>query len=352
MHRIKPEFVTKHFRTSHEQKLREIGQEVSRISNKVPRDDQWGSFFFACLNNTLLVQPSGYGKHFVAEMVMKAYSNLNIGKKVFFITRTGEKMEQHASKIEEHTGMRVQKLGRDYGSILDTTAEAIVCTHGYFKNAINDTISSNCMSLIVLDEALGIKQEHGEIISKINWTCNYNDRPRVFAISGPPRSTSTISIEYTIGKFCELLSVQPFWPELANETINQTYSLKLLGAVVKTLMIKNAQEIHWLDQNDENNAPNVDLPVDKLEVEDFDDISLSSSPSRLNSIQLEFSNYNNKNGVKSILRKMNDDSLRVKYMQNENFILALLMSPVDSSPESDTEDSSLSTLLMVSYTYA
>lgn len=64
------------------------GSAISRRSNLYPRNYQWRSYFFGCINNVLLCLPTGMGKTLIATMLMKAYHKRNPKKGQTFIVPT------------------------------------------------------------------------------------------------------------------------------------------------------------------------------------------------------------------------------------------------------------------------
>lgn len=70
------------------QEMVKNGNAVAARSSLNPRRYQWRSYFFACLQNTLLCLPTGMGKTLIANMLMKAYHQLNPEKAQVFVVPT------------------------------------------------------------------------------------------------------------------------------------------------------------------------------------------------------------------------------------------------------------------------
>lgn len=70
------------------QDLIDAGNAVASKSGLSPRRYQWRAFFFASFQNSLLCLPTGMGKTFIANMLMKAYKQRNQKKGQVFIVPT------------------------------------------------------------------------------------------------------------------------------------------------------------------------------------------------------------------------------------------------------------------------
>lgn len=70
------------------QQMIQFAKAVSERSNLDPRRYQWRSYFFSCLNNTLLCLATGMGKTLIANMLMYAYKQQNPGKGQVFVVPT------------------------------------------------------------------------------------------------------------------------------------------------------------------------------------------------------------------------------------------------------------------------
>lgn len=70
------------------QSMVEYASAVSTKALMSPRAYQWRAYFFACLHDTLLCLPTGMGKTFIANMLMKAYRVRNPTQGQVFIVPT------------------------------------------------------------------------------------------------------------------------------------------------------------------------------------------------------------------------------------------------------------------------
>lgn len=70
------------------QQMIQYGKAVSVRSHMDPRRYQWRSYFFACLNNSLLCLATGMGKTLIANMLMYAYRQRNPEKGQAFVVPT------------------------------------------------------------------------------------------------------------------------------------------------------------------------------------------------------------------------------------------------------------------------
>lgn len=138
----------------------DAGQFVSKKSNRQPRISQWKSFFFACLKNTMLVLPTGKGKTFIAEMLIKAYHDLNPGQIIVFVVPTIVLVDQQATNIEKNTGLKVQRRSGEHDGTTQWSSDFVcVCTPAMIVQAIEFgevLVSQTC--LMLFDEVIFSKK--------------------------------------------------------------------------------------------------------------------------------------------------------------------------------------------------
>lgn len=129
------------------------GLTVSQKSNLTPRTSQWRSFFFACLNNTLLVLPTGLGKTLIAELLIKAYRDLNPRQFIVFIVPNKVLVDQQAKDIEKNTNLKCHRRSGEHESVPLDPQFICVCTPAMLVQAINfNEILMSQICLLVLDE--------------------------------------------------------------------------------------------------------------------------------------------------------------------------------------------------------
>jgi hypothetical protein len=75
------------------QELVKAGTDMASRLKLTITDFQWRSFFFSCMNDTMLCLPSGMGKTFVASMVMKAYYQKNPTKGQVYVVSSNAQVK-------------------------------------------------------------------------------------------------------------------------------------------------------------------------------------------------------------------------------------------------------------------
>lgn len=211
------------------------GWAVSQKSNLTPRTSQWRSFFFACLNNTLLVLPTGLGKTLIAELLMKAYRDLNPGQYIVFIVPTIVLVDQQAKDIEKNTGIKCHRRSGEHESIPWNPEFICVCTPAMLVQAIefNEILMSQ-ISLLVLDEAHeanNLKSNYGKVVSKLNSATSVQ-RPRVLGLTASPSGTNKTDIMDNVESLCTKISALPYSPDRHSDELGQEVKCKYIETVV------------------------------------------------------------------------------------------------------------------------
>lgn len=192
------------------------GLSVSQKSNLTPRTSQWRSFFFACLNNTLLVLPTGFGKTLIAELLIKAYRDLNPGQFIVFIVPTIVLVDQQAKDIEKNTGLKCHRRSGEHETTPWSSEFICVCTPAMLVQAIefNEILMSQ-ICLLVLDEAHeanNSNSNYGKVVSKLSSATSVQ-RPRVLGLTASPSGTNKEHITEIVEALCIKLSALPYSPD-------------------------------------------------------------------------------------------------------------------------------------------
>lgn len=211
------------------QQMISSGLAVSQKSNLSPRTSQWRSFLFACVNNTLLVLPTGLGKTLIAELLIKAYRDLNPGQIIVFIVPTIVLVDQQAKDIEKNTGLKCHRRSGEHDSVPWNSEFICVCTPAMLVQAIefNEILMSQ-ICLLVLDEAHeanNSNSNYGKVVLKLD-SASAVQRPRVLALTASPSGTNKLNISEIVESLCGKLSALPYSPDCLSDELGQEVKCK------------------------------------------------------------------------------------------------------------------------------
>jgi ERCC4-related helicase len=203
------------------QEMVKAANSVAMRSNLNPRRYQWRAYFFACIQNVLLCLPTGMGKTLIANMLMKAYHQLNPNKAQIFIVPTIVLVEQQSTTIERNTGLKVQRRSGEHNNNAPWSANEIcVCTPAMLNQGIKKKqIDMSQISLLVFDEvheANSSLSEYGLVLPYIA-KCHAPHRPRVLALTASPSGANTKNIRECILELCSKMNALPFSPLVGDE---------------------------------------------------------------------------------------------------------------------------------------
>lgn len=208
---------------------------VSRKSNLTPRFSQWRSFFFAGLNNTLLVLATGLGKTLIAELLIKAYRDLNPRQFIVFIVPRIPLVDQQADNIEKNTGLKCHRRCSEHDSVPWNPQFICVSTPAMLVQAINfNEILMSQICLLVLDEvheAINSNSMYGKIVSELN-SATALQRPRVLGLTASPTGTNKTNIMETVECLCNKLSALPYTPDRHSDELGQEVKCKYIENAV------------------------------------------------------------------------------------------------------------------------
>lgn len=217
---------TMHFRgTTDFQSILNPGKAVELKSNLTPKDSQWRSFFFSCVNNTLLCLPTGFGKTLIAQMLMKAYRDLNPKQIQVFVVPTIVLVQQQSVSIEMNTGLKVQQRSGEHGDHVPWKSDEIaVCTPAMLLQAFEfGEILMSQLCLLVLDEAheaINSNSNYGKLANKLK-ECLPHQRPRILALTASPSGTNNLDVNTTVESLCKKLFAKPFIPPRYKDEFKQ-----------------------------------------------------------------------------------------------------------------------------------
>jgi superfamily II DNA/RNA helicase len=168
-------------------------------SGKVPKPEQLRAYQLALKDNQIVVFPTGFGKTFVASLLMHRFRKLNPSKLVVMVVDRVPLVQQQCEAIHRDTGMSVCPISGETNHNVALQAlrngcyAALVVTAGALCNFLRqDKLRLTDCSIVVLDECHHVTGEHPytkilEYVAK----CESAVQPRIVGLSASPISATT-----------------------------------------------------------------------------------------------------------------------------------------------------------------
>jgi hypothetical protein len=180
----------------------EVGDLLSAscvASGKVPKPEQLHAYQLALKDNQIVVFPTGFGKTFVASLLMHRFRKLNPSKLVVMVVDRVPLVQQQCEAIHRDTGMSVCPISGETNHNVALQAlrngcyAALVVTAGALCNFLRqDKLRITDFSVVVLDECHHVTGEHPyTTILKLTAKCEAALQPRIVGLSASPISATT-----------------------------------------------------------------------------------------------------------------------------------------------------------------
>jgi hypothetical protein len=180
----------------------EVGDLLSAscvASGKVPKPEQLRAYQLALRDHQIVVFPTGFGKTFVASLVMHRFRKLNPSKLVVMVVDRVPLVQQQSEAIHRDTGMSVCPISGETNHNVALQAlrngcyAALVITAGALYNFLRqDKLRITDFSVVVLDECHHVTGEHPyTTILKLTAKCEAAVQPRIVGLSASPISATT-----------------------------------------------------------------------------------------------------------------------------------------------------------------
>lgn len=153
-----------------------------------PREHQLHSFFFACLNDTVLYLHTGMGKTLIACMAISAFCRRNPNKGAYFLVPRVVLVDQQAKYLADQTHLHPLKRSSQHGTDNWTPRDVVVCTSDTLLNALmSKSVSISQACIIVFDEAHEARGDSSyQKILPFVFATPEKLRPRLLGLSATP----------------------------------------------------------------------------------------------------------------------------------------------------------------------